>query len=188
MSVQPLDDLLDQFRQGDSAAAERLYSEFEPYLRKVVRRQLPRQLRSKFDSTDVVQSAWAIFLHRVRDASWRFAGPDQLRAFLTTVTRNRLTDRIRHFHAALGRERSLDQKECAELPASTEPRPSELARASDLWKRMLALCPPEHHELLHLKRQGWRLQDIAARTGLHEGSVRRILRQLARRLAFESAN
>jgi RNA polymerase sigma factor (sigma-70 family) len=188
MSVQPLDDLLDRLRQGDNAAAERLYRAFEPYLRKVVRRQLPRQLRSKFDSADVVQSAWATFLQRFHDASWRFAGPAQLRAFLATVTRNRLTDRIRHFHAALEHERSLDQKEIANVSASADPRPSELARADDLWRRMLALCPPQHHELLRLKRQGWRLEDIAARTGLHEGSVRRILRQLARRLAFEPAN
>jgi RNA polymerase sigma-70 factor (ECF subfamily) len=52
---------------------------------------------------------------------------------------------------------------------------------------MLALCPPEYHEILHLKRQGLLLDEIANRTGLHEGSVRRILRRLARQLAFESS-
>jgi RNA polymerase sigma-70 factor (ECF subfamily) len=71
------------------------------------------------------------------------------------------------------------------LAASPEPRPSEVAQAGDLWEKMLALCPPEHHELLRLRRQGLLLTEIAARTGLHEGSVRRILRQLARQLALE---
>jgi RNA polymerase sigma-70 factor (ECF subfamily) len=52
-----------------------------------------------------------------------------------------------------------------------------------LWEEMLALCPPAHHELLRLKRQGLRLAEIAARTGLHPSSVRRILYDLARQLA-----
>jgi RNA polymerase sigma factor (sigma-70 family) len=151
-----------------------------------VRRQLPRQLRSKFDSQDVVQSVWAHLLRGFREADWSFAGPAQLRAFLVTVTRRRLTDRVRHFHVAQERERSLTDGEAANLPAGTQPRPSDLARANDLWEQMLALCPPEHHELLRLKRQGLRLTEIAARTGMHEGSVRRILRKLARQLAFES--
>ena len=188
MSALPLDDLLDRLRNGDDAAGERLFRAYEPYLRKVARRQLPRQLRSKFDSLDVVQSAWAHFLEKLGKADWHFAGPAQLRAFLATVTRNRLTDRVRHFHAALGRERPLDEREVVDRTASRQPRPSELARADDLWERMLALCPPEHHDVLRLKRQGLRLDDIAARTGLHEGSVRRILRKLARQLAFEMAN
>ena len=50
---------------------------------------------------------------------------------------------------------------------------------------MLALCPPAHRALLRLKRQGWPLAEIASRTGMHEGSVRRVLRRLARQLAFQ---
>jgi hypothetical protein len=50
---------------------------------------------------------------------------------------------------------------------------------------MLAVCPPEHHELLRLKRAGVPLPEIAARTGLHVGSVRRVLRTLALRFTRE---
>jgi DNA-directed RNA polymerase specialized sigma24 family protein len=49
---------------------------------------------------------------------------------------------------------------------------------------MLEECPPAHREILILKRQGLLLSEIAARTGLHEGSIRRILYDLARRLAI----
>ena len=48
----------------------------------------------------------------------------------------------------------------------------------------MALRPPEHHELLRLKRQGLSLDEIAAPTGLHPSSVRRILYELARRMAI----
>jgi RNA polymerase sigma-70 factor (ECF subfamily) len=50
---------------------------------------------------------------------------------------------------------------------------------------MLQLCPPEHRAVLCLRRDGLPLAEIAARTGLHEGSVRRILRRLVRELALE---
>ncbi len=69
------------------------------------------------------------------------------------------------------------------MPPSDQPRPSEVAQADELWEMMMSLCPPAHRELLHLKRQGLPLKEIAARTGLHEGSIRRILYDLARRLA-----
>ena len=60
---------------------------------------------------------------------------------------------------------------------------TEAAQANDLWDRMLDLLPPEHHPILALRREGVPLAEIAARTGLHEGSVRRILGALWRRLA-----
>jgi RNA polymerase sigma-70 factor (ECF subfamily) len=46
--------------------------------------------------------------------------------------------------------------------------------------------PKSMRELLRLKREGHSLAEIAARTGLHESSVRRILYELARKLAAEN--
>ena len=67
---------------------------------------------------------------------------------------------------------------------SLQPGPSEVVQARDLWERILTQCPHEHRPLLELRRQGYSLTEIAERTGLPEGSVRRILRTLARQLAF----
>ena len=47
---------------------------------------------------------------------------------------------------------------------------SEAFHADELWHQMLAACPSEHYELLHLKRQGATIAEIAASTGLHEGA------------------
>jgi RNA polymerase sigma-70 factor (ECF subfamily) len=49
---------------------------------------------------------------------------------------------------------------------------------------MLEQCSPDHRQILILKREGMTLDEIAARTGLHEGSIRRILYELAKRLAL----
>jgi RNA polymerase sigma-70 factor (ECF subfamily) len=157
---------------------------YQPYLRMLVRRMLPNTLRPKFDSMDVVQSVWTDLVRGFREAGWRFSSAAQLRAFLVKVTRNRFIDRIRQNHAATEHQRSLETI-APELIVAPEESPSETVEADELWERMLALCPPAHRRLLELKRQGCSLAEIAQQTGLHESSVRRILYDLARRLAVE---
>jgi RNA polymerase sigma-70 factor (ECF subfamily) len=184
MQTDALADLLDKLRGGDPAAIEEVFRTYEPHLRLVVRRHLPQRLRAKFDSCDVVQSALADVLEGFREAGQRFADADHLRAFLITITRRRLSDRLRHFRTALEREQHLAEVRPDCLAQSAQARPSDVAQANDVWEKMLALCPPAHHEVLRLRRQGVRLEEIASRTGLHEGSVRRILRKLARQMGF----
>ena len=184
---EPLDNLLAQLCSGDMAAAEQVFLAYEPYLRKAVRRQLPAPLRSKFDSADILQSVWADVLRGFREAGWRFLDADHLRGFLFVATRNRLIDRIRQHQKAVEREEPLGEGDRQHFLPSPQPRPSEVAQADDLWARILAHCPPEHRPILGLRRQGYSLAEIAQRTGLHPDSVRRILRTLARQLAFGPA-
>jgi RNA polymerase sigma factor (sigma-70 family) len=183
---EPLDNLLTQLCSGDMAAAEQVFLAFEPYLRKAVRRQLPASFRAKFDSADILQSVWADVLRGFREAGWRFIDADHLRGFLFIATRNRLIDRMRQHQKAVEYEESLGEGDGPDLLPSPQPCPSDIAQAEDLWQRILVLCPAEHRPILGLRRQGYSLAEIAARTGLHPDSVRRILRTLARQLAFES--
>jgi RNA polymerase sigma-70 factor (ECF subfamily) len=183
MNDNPLDLLLRRLARGDAAAAEQVFREYEPYLRMVVRRYLPSGLRPKFDSVDVVQSVWVHVWKGLRGVAWQFSDRDHLRALLVTVTRRRLVSRFRHYRAAVEREESA-AGDLDRLPARCGPGPEDVARADELWERVLALVPPAHHELLRLRRQGFTMEEIAARTGLHEGSVRRVFRQLARHLAL----
>jgi RNA polymerase sigma-70 factor (ECF subfamily) len=185
MHVDSLHSLLDKLNGGDPAAAEAAFIAYEPYLRKVVRRLLPSALRSKFDSIDVVQSVYGDVLVAFRDGGMRFTSPAQLRAFLVRATRNRFIDRLRQHHTAAHFEQPLATAGADDV--SPSPRPSESAAAAELWDRLLALCPPEHHRLLHLRRRGASASEIAAEVGIHEGSVRRVLRELAVRLACASS-
>jgi RNA polymerase sigma factor (sigma-70 family) len=176
--------LLERLNRGDGTAVEQVVAVYEPYLRMLVRRFCADQLRGKFDSVDVVQSVWAHMLRALRAGTWRVADDASLRALLTTVARRRVVSRARHHHRAVTREEPGGAEGLEVLPASYQPRPSEVVQADELWEKMLTLCPPAHRELLHLKRQGVPLEEISARTGLHEGSVRRVLRRLARKLAL----
>ena len=181
--IDQLDELIERLNDGDIDAAERIFLAYEPYLRMTVRRQLSGPLRSKLDTMDIVQAVWTDALRGFQRAEWRFQDRAHLRAFLTTLVRNRLIDRRRHYRRALEREVSLVEIDPGELPATAQPRPSEIAQGRELWEQILDACPPAHRELLRLKRQGLPVTEIAARSGLHEGSVRRILYDLARRMA-----
>ena len=179
-----LEVLLDKLHQGDLGAAEKLIKTYEPYLRLLIRRQLPDHLRAKFDSVDIVQSIWVDVLAGFQHAGWEFADVARLRAFLARVARNRLIDRQRqwgkHFEQPLGPAAELV------LPPADQTGPSEQAQADELWEKMLGLCAPSHRPIIELKRQGCDLAEIAERTGFHPSSVRRILYDLARRFALLS--
>ncbi|MHC5540561.1 RNA polymerase sigma factor [Singulisphaera rosea] len=183
MSNDVKDDLIERLNGGDKEAAERLFAAYEPYLRMAVRRQLSGPLRSKLDSMDVVQSIWANVLRGFRVSTWHFNDREHVKAFLMRAVKNRLIDRRRQFHRALELEQPLASTATNDLPSSKQARPSELAQGEELWERILALCPPSHQEVVRLKRQGLPLAQIAARTGYHVGSVRRILYDLAKRMA-----
>ena len=185
MNPAPLDGLLSLLNSGDASAARQAFLEYEPLLRRAVRRSLPPRFRSRFDSADVVQSVWVSVLRGFRDAGCRFADAEHLRAFLLRAARNRLIDRVRQHRRGLAQQEPLDG-EVDEAPSPLPP-PSDHLEAEDLWGRLRALCPPEHHEVLRLRREGHSLAEVAARTGLHNDSVRRILRTLARRVAFDDA-
>jgi RNA polymerase sigma-70 factor (ECF subfamily) len=178
-----LDTLLERLTRGEMDAAGEVYRTFEPVLRAMVRRRLSPRLRAKFDSKDVVQSAWADVLRGFRAEGWRFHDRVHLRAYLARVTYNHLVSCCRRHTVMMEYEQPLGDDEQPGLPASARPRPSELAQADELWELLMRLCPPAHRNLLQLRRQGFALAEIAARTGLHESSVRRILYDLARRLA-----
>lgn len=161
----------------------RLFVAYEPYLRIAVRRRLGKRLRVKVDSADVVQSVFADVLRGFRGGAWRFEGRPQFLAFLRKVAWRRLSDRYQEHRPSLDRDEPLAVAEPLPLADPRAFRPSEVAQGRELWERLLQSCPPAHREVVQLRASGHRLAEIAARTGLHEGSVRRILYDLARRLA-----
>jgi DNA-directed RNA polymerase specialized sigma24 family protein len=172
---EPLDNLLAQLSGGDTAAAQAVFLEVEPYLRKVIRRHLPPALRVRYDSTDVLQTVWAEVLHGFRDKGWRFSSAEQLRSFLSVASRNHLSKCLRDHPVT----------EAGEKPPGESPQQDTNQSTPEVWERILERCAPEQRPILHLKRQGYSLVEIAARTGRDTEDIRRMLRLLARQLVFE---
>src|SRR5581483_1910586 len=111
MSADSLDTLLVKLANGEDSSAERVFRDYEPLLRAMVRKRLTPALRTKFDSMDVVQSVWVNLLEAYRAEGWRFNDREHLRAFLARVTYNHFFSHCRHHGHALKRERPLPADE-----------------------------------------------------------------------------
>jgi RNA polymerase sigma-70 factor (ECF subfamily) len=184
MTRESLEQCIGRLNEGKVEAIERVFRAYEPYLRMAIRRRLSPRLRSKVDSADVVQSVFADLVRGVRVGGWNFAGRSQLEALLRRIAWRRLADRYQKHGRALEREQPLDETPSQSLGDAAQARPSQEAQGREFWEGVLRACPPGHHEIIRLRMHGHKMAEIAARTGLHEGSVRRILYELARRLAI----
>src|SRR3954449_10048514 len=142
-----LPDFLLRIQAGDEGAARELLQRFEPEVRLVVRRQLPRLLRSRFDSLDFLQSVWGSFFRRMRDAPTEFEDSRHLVAFLARAAKNKVIDEYR-------RAASLKQDMHREEPLWVEGRrpkdvpdpidsPSEIAQAHEVLVRLRELMPAD---------------------------------------------
>lgn len=184
MNDELLDHWIERLNNGEAEAVEHVLLAYEPALRIAVRRRLGRRLRAKVDSMDVVQSVFANVIHGFRAGGWRFAGRAQLHAFLRRIAWRRLADRYQENRKVLDREQSLGETESLSLPDTQSPRASEVAQGREFLDRVLQSCPPAHREVVRLRMNGFKMSEIASRCGLHEGSVRRILYELARRMSI----
>jgi RNA polymerase sigma-70 factor (ECF subfamily) len=107
---QSIEGLIQQARQGDRAACERLFAHYQPYLRVLAHGQVGQHLQGKCDSSDIIQLT---FLEAYRDfASFHGSQEAELLGWLRRVLANNLYNEARRF-ATQGRdtdrEFSLDQ-------------------------------------------------------------------------------
>jgi RNA polymerase sigma-70 factor (ECF subfamily) len=182
--------LLERVRAGDAASIRDLIQRFEGELRAMVRGRLPQALRSKFDSMDFVQAIWeSVLINDGQDLD-RFTSPQHFRAFLAGVARNKVfaehRKRTRTRRYNLKREEPLyvrrgGREEPLELQ-SPDPTPSQDAQARDRYAQLVAGRSPREVEVVELRRQGLTFEEIAARTGLNERSVRRIIDAIRERM------
>ena len=94
-SASELSEFLRRIQAGDDGAARELLNRYEAEVRLVVRRQLPRLLRSRFDSLDFLQSVWGSFFRRMRTAPTEFEDSRHLVAFLARAAKNKVIDEYR---------------------------------------------------------------------------------------------
>jgi RNA polymerase sigma-70 factor (ECF subfamily) len=181
-----LREFLDRIRAGDELAARELLARYEAQVRLVVRRQLPRLLRSRFDSLDVLQSVWASFFRRLRCGPEQFEDPRYLVAFLARVAKNKVVDQYRR---AASRKHDMRREEPLSVRGSPpreliadQDTASELAEAKETFGRLRDLLPADRREILGLKAEGLSSREIGERLGLSERTVRRALEDLKRRV------
>jgi len=184
-----LTDFLRRIQAGDESAARELPSRFEAEVRLVVRRQLPRLLRSRFDSLDFLQSVWGSFFRRMRTAPTEFEDSRHLVAFLARAAKNKVIDEYRR---AASRKQDMHREEPLwgdgmrprEVPDPAD-SPSEVAQAHEVLVRLRELMPEDRQAILEMKAEGLSSKDIGERLGISERTVQRVLEELRRRMEAE---
>jgi RNA polymerase sigma factor (sigma-70 family) len=184
-----LTDFLRRIQAGDEAAARELLRRFEAEVRLVVRRQLPRLLRSRFDSLDFLQSVWGSFFRRMRTSPTDFEDSRHLVAFLARAAKNKVIDEYRR---AASRKQDMHREEPLwgdglrprEVPDPAD-SPSEVAQAREVLVRLRELMPTDRRAILEMKAEGLSSKEIGDRLGISERTVQRVLEDLRRRMESE---
>lgn len=177
-----LAEVLRQAAQGDAAAQERFVHQYGPHLLRVVRRQLPRWLRSRFDSVDVVQDVWAsFFAQAVPTELWHDA--NRVTRYLTQMASKKLIEGYRQQVVAKNRDlrREVPIEEVppwAHSLCTKDPTASQVAVADDQWDHWLQNLPPHYVRILQLRREGKDYDAIAQEVGVSARTVARVLHQL----------
>jgi RNA polymerase sigma-70 factor (ECF subfamily) len=187
-----LSEFLRRIQEGDERAACELLQRFESEVRLVVRRQLPRMLRSRFDSLDFLQSVWGSFFRRMRTAPTEFEDSRHLVAFLARAAKNKVIDEYRR---AASRKNDMHREEplWGDGPRAKDvldpiDSPSEVAQAKEVFGRMRELVPEERRSILEMKAEGLSSKEIGERLGISERTVQRVLEDLRRRMETEWEN
>jgi RNA polymerase sigma-70 factor (ECF subfamily) len=177
---------LARIQAGDEDAARELLTRYEAEVRLVVRRQLPRLLRSRFDSLDFLQSVWGDFFKRVRDGAAGFEDERHLVGFLARAAKNKVIDQYRR---AGSQKQDMHREETiwteAGRPrdlAAPDDTPSLVAEANEAYDRLRALLPEDRRQILALKAEGRSSREIGDALGMSERTVQRVIEDLRRRV------
>ncbi len=161
-------ELLRRVRTGDGGAADELWRQYEPFLRREVRLRLrDPHLRRLFDENDVCQSVMASFFVRAAAGQFELDGPEQLRQLLSRMGRNKLASQARRHRA-----QRRDCRRVGEFPdgdealaPGAEPSPSQAVAWRELLQEFRGRLSAEEQQLADLRAEGRSWADVAAQLG-----------------------
>lgn len=178
--------LLRRIREGSEEAMLELVEEYGVLLFRVVRRQMNRQVRPKFDSGDFVQAVWASFFEN-RGQLDDFASPNELVAFLGRIASNKVIDENRRRLELQGRnvtrEVPLAETNADETVVSPAPTASEVVYADERLHQLTALQSIRSRQVVEMRRYGATYEEIAEVLEVAPRTVQRVLERLERAVA-----
>ena len=170
-------DLLMRWRGGDQDAAGEIFQRYTERLLALTRNRLSARLTRQLDPEDVVQSAYRSFFVGARDGRYVLQRSGDLWRLLVAITMHKLQHQVERRSA---RKRAAGREVSAELQTETlarEPTPAEAAALADTLETLLAPLEPLQRQMIALRLEGYRLEEIAKDVARSERTVRRVLEQ-----------
>jgi RNA polymerase sigma factor (sigma-70 family) len=174
VSTETTAEIMRRYREGDSQAAEELFSRYVDRLTRLARSHLSPKLAARTDPEDVVMSAYRSFFIGARDGRFSLARSGDLWRLLVSMTMHKLYRQVRRHQAA---SRSIN----SEIPFNsdevlgTEPSPEQVVGIADELEAVLKQLDSLERRVLELRLQEESLAEISKATGRSERTVRRTL-------------
>jgi RNA polymerase sigma-70 factor (ECF subfamily) len=190
-SQQPHEDLIQRARAGDQEALGQLLETYRSYLQLLARSGINPQLRSRLDSSDLVQETLLEAQRDFRQFYGQTAG--EIGSWLRQILARNLADQVKRHQSQkrdVGREEPLERlldesPQALAAPTSTPSAQAARREEADQLSRAMSDLPADYQEVLTLRHlQGQSFETIAERMGRSPGAVRmlwmRALEQLGR--------
>jgi RNA polymerase sigma factor (sigma-70 family) len=183
--------LISEAEKGNADAARRLLREFGPHVVRAIRRHLPPEMRSEFDSLDFAQAVWGSFFAQPRRLS-ELEDSEQFIGLLAQMARHKVLHEHRKRFATAKRDKAREERSLGEpideQAFASDPTPSQVAVANDLCRALVADQPERYQVILEQRLQGRSHEEIAQLLHMHERSVRRVLDRLGKSLLGENTD
>lgn len=168
-------ELLQDYRRGDDAAAAAIFDRYVARLEALARSRLGGMLRRRVDPEDIVQSAFRSFFMHAREDAFTLNAAGDLWRLLAAITLNKLHGQCEK-HAAQKRNAHREVAHAsAELAQATAPTTADLAAVIEEIHLALKSLSPIEQRALALELEGHSLADIGHTLGKSERSTRRYL-------------
>lgn len=163
----PFSETIRGLRLGDSEAVRRFVQEYEPYLRRTLRRRLAgTPLQTVADSVDLCQSVFGTFLIRFAAGEYDVATRDELTKLLLAITKRKFARLLRRELAdRRDRSRTVQLGSDPNLAAGRCEEPSVVLARTELLTQLQSRLAESERELFQLRRDGHSWDEIAEHLG-----------------------
>ena len=177
--------LVRRFRQGEQDAATQLYLRYAARLQALAASQTSVKLVSRLDPEDIVQSVFRTFFRRASEGLYDVPPGEELWQLLLVLALNKIRE-LGKYHGAKKRDVSRTQGDLGleNLGKRNESYDETSLRALQLVvEELLQDFSQVQKDVIHLRIDGYKVSEIADRTGRSQRTVERILRDFRRALS-----
>ncbi|MCA9191309.1 MAG: sigma-70 family RNA polymerase sigma factor [Planctomycetales bacterium] len=177
--------LLGRMQRGESEAAYSIYVRYAERLLELARRQTGRELSSRMDAEDIVQSVFRTFFRRASAGQYEIPEGDVLWKLLLVIALNKIRSQASHHRAAkrdVGRTQSLpDAGLHAELESCDAEKVLQMC-IDDLLEDL----PEASQQAIRMRIEGYEVSEIAEKTKRSKRTVERVLHAFRAKLQESS--
>jgi len=175
-----------RLRLGSEDAATQIYLRYAHRLRALATAQSSPDLIRCIDAEEIVQSVFGSFFRKAKNGYYDVPEGEELWRLFLVIALNKIRAKGAHYRAA---KRDIRLTAGGAMLETCPPlaRGDDAAAMRDLQLLIgeaLESLPPEHREIIVLRMEGYRVEEIADRIRRSKRSVERMLQAARTRLGY----